>query len=188
MRPEMQWKNDERVRQVAIGVSILVMLTIVVTGTLLGWRLLPGLLGEWIGLMIGILTTPFFLEASFIIIGLIIVIALNHWRQQKEGEELVYLDQVTDPEVPPDLPDHTSWAVYVDKPPEFVKPSLLTQAEGAFALGDFTATAQWIGEMDRNALRQPDALRLRRELALATGKQELAKQLDEEIRNLVASH
>ena len=44
LTPEMERTKDERVKQVAIGVSILVVLTVVVTGLLMGWRLLPGLL------------------------------------------------------------------------------------------------------------------------------------------------
>ena len=97
--------HDERVKQVAIGASILIVLAVVVTGLLVGWRLLPGLLGEWVGTMVGILTTPFFMEASFAILGLVIVISLNHWRQHKDGDEFVYLEQVSGPEVPRDLPD-----------------------------------------------------------------------------------
>jgi len=77
--------HDERVKQVAIGIGILIMLTVVVTGLLTGWRLLPGLLGEWVGTMIGIMTTPFFMEASFIILGLVIVIGLNLWRRHEDG-------------------------------------------------------------------------------------------------------
>ncbi|MBC8002821.1 MAG: hypothetical protein H7X97_09570, partial [Opitutaceae bacterium] len=96
---------DERVKQVAIGVSLLIVLTVVVSGTLLGWRLLPGMLGEWVGTMIGIATTPFFMEASFAILGLITVISINLWRQHKDGDEFVYLEQVAGPGVPANLPE-----------------------------------------------------------------------------------
>jgi hypothetical protein len=81
--------HDERVKQIAIGVSLIMAITLLVTGTLIGWRLLPGLLGEWIGMMIGILTTPFFMEASFMLLGLAIVILLNHWRQLRDGDEFI---------------------------------------------------------------------------------------------------
>lgn len=81
--------HDERVKQIAIGVSLIMAITVLVTGTLIGWRSLPGLLGEWIGMMIGILTTPFFMEASFALLGLVIVIVLNHWHQLREGDEFI---------------------------------------------------------------------------------------------------
>jgi hypothetical protein len=174
--------SDERVKQVTIGVSILVTLTVAVAGALLGWRLLPGLLGEWVGTMIGILTTPFFMEASFAILGLFIVISLNHWRQHKEGDELVYLEQVAGPEVPADLPEHAKWALYRDKPLDAETPTLLAQAEGAFAIGDYPAATEWIGEMGHDELRLPETLRLRLDLANATGRTDLARQLEDEIQ------
>ena len=178
----MERTTDERVKQVVIGVSILVLLTVGVTGLLLGWRLLPGLLGEWVGTMIGIMTTPFFMEASFAILGLVTVISLNHWRQQKDGDDFVYLEQVTGPELPEDLPEHAKWAVYREKPLAGEDPSLLAQAEGAFAIGDFPATSEWIGAMGHDELKQPPTLRLRLDLAKATGRGDLAQQLEAELR------
>lgn len=176
--------HDERVKQVAIGASILIGLAVVVSGLLMGWRLLPGLLGEWVGTMIGIMTTPFFMEASFATLGLVIVIALNHWRQHKEGDEFVYLEQVAGPDVPQNLPDQAKWAVYRQQPLDVEAPTLLTQAEGAFAIGDYPATAEWIGAMNGDELKQPDTLQLRLDLAKATGRTDLVKQLQTEISRL----
>jgi hypothetical protein len=180
--PAMERTNDERVKQVAIGVSILVVLTVVVPGLLMGWRLLPGLLGEWVGTMIGILTTPFFMEASFVILGFVIVIFLNNWRQRKDGDDFVYLEQVTGPELPQNLPEHAKWAIYREKPLAGEDPSLLAQAEGAFAIGDYPAAGEWIGAMDHDELKQPTTLRLRLDLAKATGRDDLVKQLEAELR------
>jgi hypothetical protein len=178
---EMERTSDERVKQVVIGASILIVLTVVVAGALMGWRLLPGLLGEWVGMMIGIVTTPFFMETSFAILGLAIVMFLNHWRQQKDGDELVYLEQVSGPDVPADLPEHAKWALYREKPLAGEGPSLLAQAEGAFAIGDFPAAAEWIGAMDSDELKSPETLRLRLDLAKSTGRDDLARQLEHEI-------
>ncbi len=182
--PEMMRLQDERMKQVAIGVSILVVLTVVVTGLLMGWRLLPGLLGEWVGTMIGILTTPFFMEASFAILGLVTVISLNHWHQRKDGDDFVYLEQVTGPELPKGLPEQAKWAVYREKPLAGEDPSLLAQAEGAFAIGDYPAAGEWIGAMSHHELKQPTTLRLRLDLAKATGRDDLARQLENELRQL----
>jgi uncharacterized membrane protein len=178
----MEKTKDERVKQVTIGVSILVVLTVVVTGLLMGWRLLPGLLGEWVGMMIGILTTPFFMEASFAILGLVVVISLNHWRQQKDGDDFVYLEQVTGPALPQDLPEHAKFAVYREKPLIGEEPSLLAQAEGALAIGDYPAASEWISAMGHDEVRLPQALRLRLELAKATGRTQLVEQLESELR------
>ncbi len=180
----MQRIYDERVKQVTIGVAILVSFTVVVTASLLGWRLLPGLLGEWIGMMIGIMTTPFFMEASFAILGLVTVISLNIWRQRKDGDEFVYLEQVVGPDVPKDLPEHVKWALYREKPLDPELPSLLAQAEGAFAIGDHTAAAGWIGAMDPDELKHPETLQLRLELAIATNHRDLAEHLRREIQDL----
>ncbi len=178
----MQRFRDERVKQVVVGAVILLGLTVVVVTLLTGWRYMPGFVGEWIGTMMGIITTPFFMEASFAILGLVIVIFLNHWRMTKDGDELVYLEQVTGPEVPADLPDHAKWAVYRKKPLDVLEPSLLAQAEGAYAIGDFPAATEWIGAMEHNELKQPETLRLRLALAKATGRTELVEMLEHEIR------
>ena len=173
--------QDERVKQIAIGTSILIVLTVVVSGLLVGWRLLPGLLGEWLGTIIGIMTTPFFMDATFAILGLVIVISLNHLRQRKNGDDFVYLEQVTGPDVPKNLPDHARWAVHLQKPLAVEKVPLLVQAEGAFAIGDYPAAAELIGAMSRTELRQPSTFLLRLELAKATGRDDLVAQLQAEI-------
>jgi hypothetical protein len=178
----MEQAKDERVKQVTIGVSIIVVLTTVVVGLLLGWRLIPGLVGEWLGTMLGIMTTPFFMEASFVILGLVIVIALNSWRQHKDGDDFVYLEQVTGPDLPRGLPEHATWAVYREKPLPAEPPSLLAQAEGAFAIGDYPAAGEWIAAMAHDELKHLATLKLRLELAKATGKTELVPQLKEQIR------
>lgn len=89
--------SDPRVKQVLIAVAILVSLAGLIVTALVGWRQLPEVWADWIGTMVGIMSTPFFLEASFIFIGLAIVVALNHWRQKRAGDDFVELE-VKDPE------------------------------------------------------------------------------------------
>jgi len=173
--------RDERVKQVAIGVSLLVVLTVTVPAMLLGWHHLPGLVGEWLGTIIGIMTTPFFMETTFAILGLVIVVSLNTWRQRKDGDEFVYLEQVSGPDVPAHLPDHAKWAIYREKPLDRENPSLFEQAEGALAIGDYSAASEWIGAMESTELTQPETLEIRLKLARATGKAELAASLEEAI-------
>jgi uncharacterized membrane protein len=178
----MDSAEENRVKQVVIGASVLIAIGVVVPGALIGWRYVPGVVGEWIGMITGILTTPFFMETTFVLLGLVIVVTLNHWRRIKEGDEFVYLERLEGPDAVKDLPDQATWAVFRDKPLDGVVPSLLEQAEGAFAIGDFEAAAEWIGAMDAAELKQQETLTLRLELARATGRHDLAKVLEDEFR------
>lgn len=177
--PQMAKTGDERGRQIAVGAAILLTIALVVCSLLIGWRHLPGLLGEWLGLMIGVMTTPFFLEASFAILGLTVVLAINHWRQKSSGDELVYLEQVNESD---GLPDHASWAVFRERPLDGETPSLQAQAEGALAIGDYAGAAECIAAMPETDLNCPETLALRLDLAKATGRRELADQLERQLR------
>ena len=180
----MDRSDDERVKQVAVGAGILILIGVIVPTTLVGWRYLPGLLGETVGTIIGVMTTPFCMETSFVILGITIVIALNNWRRYKEGDDFVYLEQIDGPDAPSDLPDQARWAVYRDKPLDPVAPTLLEQAEGAFAIGDYPAAVEWIGSMNHTELKQPETLHLRLQLARATDKKELIEALENEVAGL----
>jgi hypothetical protein len=178
----MTTTGDERKRQIAVGAGILLGIAVVVCGALIGWRYLPGLLGEWLGTMIGLMTTPFLLEASFAVLGLSLVIFINHWRQRRTGDELMYLEQVDDPD---GLPEHASWAVFREPPLDGETPSLQAQAEGALAIGDFAAAAECLAAMSEQELKRPEILVLRRDLARATGRTELAAELECQIHAAV---
>jgi len=175
----VQDERNERKKQIVLGASLLLSLAMIVPGILVGWRYLPGVLGEWIGTMIGIATTPFILETSFAILGLMIVLALNTYRRHKDGDEFVYLEQVAGPDVPGNLPEQAKWAIYKDKPLQGAMPSLLARAEGAFAIGDFQTASEYLGAMDRQELEQPETRHLRVELAKATGREDLARKLQD---------
>lgn len=85
--------QESRAKQFIVGGSLIVM---VLGGFMLGllfWRQIPGFLGESIGKIVGLLSTPFFLESSFVIFGFLIVIGLNSWRKYREGDEFVSLDR-----------------------------------------------------------------------------------------------
>ncbi len=87
--------RDERVKQVAVGVGIIVPIMVIVPSLLIGWRQMPGMLGETVGFILGILTTPFFMEASFVILGFLIVVGLNVWRRRKDGDEFVEIEKLS---------------------------------------------------------------------------------------------
>ena len=174
--------EESRFRQVAMGAGLLMLLTLLICGLLAGWGHLPGVLGEWIGMMVGLATTPFLLEATFLILGLVIVLAINGWRRRRDGDDLVYLEQVDGADVEGGLPEHAKWALYRDKPLAGESPSLLARAEGAVAIGDFQSAAEFIAAMPEAELKSPETLALRLELARATGREALAGQLRDELR------
>ena len=173
--------DDNRVRQIAVGAGILAGLALAACGTLAGWRHLPGLLGEWVGVIVGVMTTPFLLEASCVVIGLTVVLAINHWRQKRAGDELVYLERVDDAAVPGGLPDHAGWAVYQTEPLQGEIPTLQAQAEGAVAIGDYETATECLGAMSAADLKRPETLAVRVALAQATGRHALAAQLAQEL-------
>lgn len=169
-------ERDERVGQVIIGAGILAAVLIVSTAIrLLG--LMPGFLGEVFAMFAGLLSTPVFLEISFFILGVLIVLAINLWRHKREGDEFVYLEEVKGPEAK-DLPDHAKFAVFPETPLPPETPGLLTQAEGALAIGDFEAAGEALAAMEEAELAKPETRELRIALAKATGKEELAHRLE----------
>ncbi|MFT3990149.1 MAG: hypothetical protein QM680_01945 [Luteolibacter sp.] len=180
---KMTRARDPRIKQVVWAVAFFVVLTTVVVCAQVGWRHVPGLLGEWLGIMVGVMSSPFFLEGTFVVIGFLTVLSLNIWRRHKEGDEFVYLDQVTGPDVPANLPDTAKWAIYYTQAPmQGVEPSRLELAEGALAIGDYKALSGYLSEMSSDELKETPVMKLRIRLARATGHVELAERLADELR------
>lgn len=166
--------RDERWKQVGAGLAVLAGVTVIFLLLVFG-RHLPGVAGEFFARVIGIVTTPFLLEATLCILGFVVVVTLNHWRQLREGDELVYLDQVKN--APQDLPGQARWAVYQSEPlePGSIEPTDLL--EGAIAIGDHETAVEILSAMSEAERAAPAVLKLRIALAEATGKTELAGQL-----------
>lgn len=87
-------RDDERVKQVAIAIGILLAVACGVVGLWVGWMRVPGPLGEFIGMVVGIMSTPFFLEASFVILGVLILMIVNAVQRQRDGDEFLTLEQL----------------------------------------------------------------------------------------------
>jgi len=173
--------DDPRKWQLVVGLSVMGVLIAVVPAFYIVWRFVPGLFGEWLGVIAGIMSTPFLLEFFFICIGLIIVVGLNSWRRTREGDEFVYLEQVDDPRAPADMPERAKFAIYKERPAHGEEPGLADQAEGAMAIRDFAEAAKLFAAMDEDELRLPGVMALRIELARATGKPQLAARLEREM-------
>lgn len=86
--------TESRGKQILVGAAILFTLTVAVMSLLLGWRKIPGVVGEAGGIVAGVMSTPFFLEASFAVLGLLIVLALNIYRRHKGGNEFVSMEEL----------------------------------------------------------------------------------------------
>jgi hypothetical protein len=177
--PGMKKPASEQSVQIMVCAAILLALTTVVCGLLIGWRHLPGLWGEWMGFMVGVITTPFFMEASFAVIGLTLVLVINQWRQKRAGDELMVLEQVDEAA---GLPEHAGWALYRD-PLAGETPPLVVQAEGALEIGDHETAAECLAAMPEEELKRADVMAVRRDLARATGRNELAAQLERDLQN-----
>lgn len=85
---------NEQKRQIGIGAAIMLAITLLICGLLLWVPYVKGLIGEWLGLLVGVVTTPFFMEGSFAILGLTLVLVINHLRQKETRDEFVDLDFV----------------------------------------------------------------------------------------------
>ncbi|MES2997556.1 MAG: hypothetical protein V4733_12175 [Verrucomicrobiota bacterium] len=79
-----------------IGSGVIVAVGAVIT-TLLFVRMNPeGLPGEWLAYVMGMATTPFIMEATFLFLGFMLIVWINHVRRVKDGDEFVELDSFKD--------------------------------------------------------------------------------------------
>lgn len=86
-----------------------------------------------------VLTTPFIMEASLALLGLCVVMAINRYRELKEGDEWVYLEQKAasaDKTAADDPPHRHEAVVWREKPAPFDAASTaLEVVEGYLELG-----------------------------------------------------
>lgn len=171
-------ERDERKQQVLVGFCVVAGVAGLIL--LIAWaRYLPGLGGEFFGRILGVISTPFLMEASFCVLGLVLVMGLNIWRQRRDGDELVYLEEVKNP--PANLPDQARWAVYQNAPLAAGPPDASLLLEGALAIGDHASALEILEAMEDSERRKPETMLHRIALAKATGKDELARRLEAEL-------
>ena len=119
------------------------------------------------------------MEGTLCVLGFIVVMLLNYWRQMREGDECVYLEEVKDS--PADIPEQARWAVYRNKPLEPENPAASDLLEGAVAIGDHAAAVEILATMSEAERHQPEVMQQRIALARATGREDLAKRLEAEL-------
>lgn len=97
----------------------------------------------------GAVSTPFILEATVALSGLVIVLCINRWRMDKEGDEWVYLAQTEPEKGDAETPPHRLDPVVLEVPPAQLDDLYprLSSIEGYVELG-----------LLREALEQLDAL------------------------------
>lgn len=170
--------RDPRVRQAAKGIGIVIAVSVLFVGFQFG-RFLPGLTGEWFARMGGMLTTPFFMEFGIFVMGFVLLLTINHWRQKREGDEFVYLEEVRD--APGDMPKEARSALYREQPLEPLPFPEKDRLEGAIEIGDFDQAGEILAAMSDGERTAADVMRLRIRLARATGREELAARLEKEL-------
>ena len=102
-------QEDGRGREVRVGAVIIVGIAGIVSAFLLGWRSVPGWVGESLGLVAGVMTTPFFMESFFVIVGLLTVVGLNTWRRRRGGDEFVEIEVLGADAVEKPRSEDTGW-------------------------------------------------------------------------------
>ena len=170
--------TSSQARQILGGVVLLLVIMVAICVVLLGYHHLPGVLGEWVGMMVGFATTPILLEITFLIFGFCVVFWLNHKRQQKDGGEWVYLEEMEGR----GIPEHAKWAVLPVNAPLGEEPGLLDEAEGAADVEDWDGLVEVLAKLDERELKSVRVLGLRERLARATGRDDLAEELAGERR------
>lgn len=168
--------ETSRRTQVIVGFLVILVILGVITACWLA-RFIPGMLGESFGILTGLMTTPFLMEGSLMVLGMLAVLLINYWRQRREGDELVYLERAEGPGSE-ELPESSRWAIYRDKPLDSEVPEALFLAEGALEIGDYETSLESLTQMSDAERDRPAVLDFRIKLARATGKDELADRLE----------
>ena len=167
-------------RQIYAGVTVIGLVGLLMTGFWFA-RLIPGEIGAWFSMVVGIFTSPFLMPVGFILLGFFVVNTVNSWRRHKEGEELVYLETAVGPGSE-SLPEHAKSVIYANAPEDVRLPSPKEKLEGALAIQDYASAVEILAEMDEEERATHDILRLRLQLAEETGKTELVQRLQANLR------
>ena len=124
----------------------------------------------------GIVTTPFFLEATVFFIGLSLVVAWNAWRQRRDGDGWVYLAEADAPQRDGRHPDAHD-AVFT-RPPEPEPAGLeFEEIEGLLALGAWDEAGEKLVGLSQDERASPRGLACRILLAEGLGHTAQAAEL-----------
>ncbi len=164
--------RDERRRQVGVAAAILGCVAVGFIALAVGAHL-PGLAGEFFARILGFATTPFILESSLFILGFVVVLTLNQWRQMRDGDEFVSLEQFAE------SPDQGAFSY--SRSPGAAAASPTELLEAAMTIGNHAEATEILASMSEAEREQPGVLRLRLALAEATGQAETVAELREKL-------
>ena len=170
---------ESRPRQILWGALIIGLVGLLLVLFWFG-RHLPGPIGEWFALIVGIATSPFLMPVAFILLGFFVVNTVNGLRRHREGDECVYLETAQGPGSE-ELPAAARNVIYDKSPLPSESPDAIVRLEGALAIHDHLGAVELLEEMSEEQRNRPDVLRLRIELADATGKTEIASRLRQQL-------
>ena len=120
----------------------------------LGRSFLPGFPGELCGRIQGLSITPFVMEFFMIAFGFMVVLSINHFRQKWDGDELVYLEVVDDPNA--ELPKNSQAVVFKDRAENTDSLDVSVAAlEGAMELKDVATAKEILSKLSPQQLDSP---------------------------------
>lgn len=164
--------SESRRNQFLVGFGALIVVSGIILIVWFG-QFIPGFVGEWFRMLAGVATTPILMEACLLLLGIVVVIALNAWNHRREGDEFVDYEHIErrDTISPPAQSRDVMQAL------DPIEPNEITRLEGALAIGDYAAAGEILAQFDEVALGSSEVLKLRIELAEFTGQHELAARL-----------
>ncbi len=83
---------NERNKQILIG-SGLILLFFLGLGGVAASAYLPGFSGEVGRMCLAMITTPFLMETAIFVLALTLLLGINGWRRNREGDDYVTLDE-----------------------------------------------------------------------------------------------
>jgi hypothetical protein len=156
-------------------------------GLILIWTLgyLPGTIGRTFNIITGFLWTPLIMEPLFFLTGLFAILILNHYRRERAGPELVYLETVNDPAAA-ELPSRS--AVNLEEPQKLSGEELIAAIEGAAEMGDHKEALHLLLELPEERLNTEAIVAIRLKLALANHDPNHVRGLSRQLRALNPKH
>ena len=107
--------NPSQRKSLAVGFGLILAAAAIIVLIWVG-TYLPGFPGEIFSMIAGIMWSPVLLDLSLFLIGITLVLWINHIRHKGEGDEFVYLETVEGPDIPADLPIEARSAIFRDRP------------------------------------------------------------------------
>lgn len=172
--------NSAQRKSLAVGFGLILAAATMIVLIWLG-TYLPGFPGEVFSLIAGIMWSPVLLDISLFLMGIILILWINHIRHKGETDEFVYLETVDGPDMPGDLPAEARSAVFRERPEPVPENLTLPAIEGALDMGDLQTATELLLDLPEEDLKSPEILALRIRLAELTGDEGTARKLRENL-------